>query len=69
MFQRLAKRIGSGLAAFGRVAPTLLRDLAGLAGAGLVSYGAWLVHPAAGFITGGALLLVGVVLLSAKSAG
>jgi hypothetical protein len=42
---------------------TVMRDLAGLAGAGLVAYGAWLVFPPAGFITGGVLLLAGALLL------
>ncbi len=42
----------------------ILRDLAGLAGAGLVAYGAWLLAPPAGFITGGLLLLAAALLLS-----
>ncbi len=33
-------------------------------GAALVSYGAWLIYPPAGFITGGALLLVAGILAS-----
>lgn len=44
--------------------PGLLRDLAGLGGVGLVSYGAWLIYPPAGFIVGGAMLIVGVLLLA-----
>lgn len=35
-------------------------DLIGLTGVGLVSYGAWLILPAAGFITAGVFILVGV---------
>ncbi len=46
------------------VLPVVLRDVVGLAGAGLVAYGAWLVFPPAGFITGGVLLLAGALLLS-----
>ena len=42
----------------------LLRDGGGLAGAALIAYGAWLVFPPAGFITGGVLLLAGALLLS-----
>lgn len=42
----------------------LLRDLAGLSGVGLVSYGAWLVYPPAGFIVGGSLMFVGALLLA-----
>jgi hypothetical protein len=47
-----------------------MRDFAGLAGAGLVSYGAWLVYAPAGFVVGGLLLLAGAVLhaLGAKGA-
>lgn len=62
MFKRMAR----GLAAVGRVFPVVLRDLTGLAAAGSIAYGAWLIMPAAGFITGGLLVLVGVVLISAK---
>ncbi len=40
----------------------LLVDLAGLAGAALLSYGAWLAWHPAGFMLGGALLLAGAVL-------
>jgi hypothetical protein len=39
--------------------PDLLRDLVGMAGAALVSYGAWLVYEPAGFIAGGAMLIAG----------
>lgn len=42
--------------------PTLARDVAGLAGAGLLAYGAWLIYMPAGFLTGGALLLAGAFL-------
>jgi hypothetical protein len=41
-----------------------IKDGIGLIGVGLVSYGAWLVLPAAGFITGGMFLIVGVILFS-----
>ena len=44
--------------------PSLVRDLAGLCGVGLVSYGAWLINPPAGFITAGILLIVGALLIS-----
>ncbi|CAB4167394.1 hypothetical protein UFOVP860_17 [uncultured Caudovirales phage] len=42
--------------------PVILRDLTGLAGAGLVAYGAWLIYPPAGFIVGGVLLIVAAAL-------
>jgi hypothetical protein len=41
-----------------------MRDVAGLCGVGLVSYGAWLIYPPAGFIVGGAMLIVGALLLA-----
>jgi hypothetical protein len=34
-------------------------DLLLVCGAGCLSYGAWLLHPAAGFLVAGVLLLVG----------
>ncbi|MEA3042984.1 MAG: hypothetical protein QOH47_822 [Sphingomonadales bacterium] len=39
-----------------------VRDAAGLAGAGLVAYGAWLVYAPAGFVVAGLLLLAGALL-------
>jgi hypothetical protein len=44
--------------------PGLVRDLAGLCGVGLVSYGAWMIYPPAGFIAGGFLLIVGALLIA-----
>jgi hypothetical protein len=46
--------------------PTFARDAAGLAGCGLVSYGAWLIYDPAGFIVGGLVLVVGAF-MSAKA--
>ncbi len=40
-------------------------DAAGLAGAGLIAYGAWQVYHPAGFIVGGVLLVAGAWLLAA----
>ena len=34
----------------------VFRDTLGIAGAGLMAYGAWLVFPPAGFLVGGAVL-------------
>ncbi len=56
--------ISRGLRALAAAVPTVIRDLAGLAGVGLISYGAWLIYAPAGFITAGALLLVGAVLMA-----
>lgn len=61
-------RIGSALAPVFRGLPVVIRDLSGLAAVGLIAYGAWLIAPAAGFITAGVLLLAGVILVSIKSA-
>lgn len=47
--------------------PEALADLAGIAGAGLVSYGAALVYHPAGFIAGGALLVAGAWLSARHS--
>jgi hypothetical protein len=57
------------LKAITRALPGTMLDAAGIAGAGLIAYGAWLIYPPAGFITGGALILAGVLRLSTKIAG
>lgn len=67
MFKQIAAVSGAGLRAFGRAVPTIIRDLVGLAAVALIAYGAWLIMPAAGFITGGSLLLLGVYLVSAQA--
>nr|WP_294549941.1 hypothetical protein [uncultured Rhodopila sp.] len=36
-----------------------LTDLAGIAGAGLVSWGVWQIYPPAGYVAGGILLMAG----------
>lgn len=43
---------------------SILTDFIGLIGVGLVSYGAWLVLPAAGFITAGLFIIVGTIVNS-----
>ena len=58
MINQLAAAVGT----VARMVPGLVRDLAGLCGVGLVSYGAWLIYPPAGFIVGGSLLIVGALL-------
>jgi hypothetical protein len=42
----------------------LVIDLVGLAGAALISFGAWRIYEPAGYIVAGVLLVAGVVLLS-----
>ena len=64
MFKKIGSGLGVGARAFGRALPTIARDVAGLCAVGFISYGAWLVMPAAGFITGGVLVLAGVVAIS-----
>lgn len=44
--------------------PIVLRDLAGLAGAGVIAYGAWSIYPPAGWIAGGILMLAASLLLA-----
>jgi len=44
--------------------PAMARDLVGIAGAGLISYGAWLAYPPAGFVIGGALMVMAAVLMA-----
>lgn len=55
--------------AISRVFPSVMTDVVGLSGAASVSYGAWLILPAAGFITGGVLLMAGAILSNVKPAG
>lgn len=52
---------------FRRGIVALAPEVFALAGAGVISYGAWLVYQPAGFIVGGAFLLV-IGIGSAKSA-
>lgn len=67
MFNRVAANARSMVIAVARVAPVLFRDAAGIAATGLISYGAWLIYPPAGFISAGVLILAGVILLSARA--
>jgi hypothetical protein len=62
----MMKKIAIALTAVGAGIPVVLRDVVGLTGLGLISYGAWMITPPAGYITAGVLMLVGVILISAK---
>jgi hypothetical protein len=42
----------------------ILPDLLLLSGAGLLSYGSWLIYPPAGFVVGGILVLIQGVMMS-----
>jgi hypothetical protein len=44
--------------------PGILRDLAGIAGAGSIAFGAWQIYAPAGLIVGGALVLTAVYFLA-----
>jgi hypothetical protein len=55
--------------AAGMVVGALWRALPGLAGLGLVSYGAWLAWPPAGFLTAGVLVLADQVADRVAGAG
>ena len=59
---QLAKRVAASV-------PELACDLAGLAGAGSVTYGAWQVYPPAGWIVGGIFGLVMAWLVARARAG
>lgn len=39
------------------VSPAAIREVGGIAGVGLLSYGAWLHYPPLGFIAAGAILV------------
>ena len=59
MHHRFARALGRGWGRAIRALPGLLRDAAGLCGAGATAYGAWQVYAPAGFIVGGGLLVAG----------
>ena len=63
----MMKPLAVALRTIAGAVPGLARDLAGLCGVGLVSYGAWLIYTPAGFITAGILLIVGALLISLGS--
>ena len=60
----MIKLLAAAVRTVATLVPGLVRDLAGLCGVGLVSYGAWMIYPPAGFIAGGFLLILGALLLA-----
>ncbi len=58
-FRTVPGRLRNVRRAIGAVLPDLLRDVAGIAGAAAISYGAWQVYRPAGWIVGGALAVAG----------
>lgn len=67
MFGNVGKGFVLALQAFVALLPSLIRDSAGLASVASIAYGASLLHPAAGYIVGGTLVLAGVLLASSQS--
>lgn len=49
-----------------KVLPVLACDLIGLSGAGLLTYGMWLIYEPAGFLTAGTLLMTAACLLARR---
>jgi hypothetical protein len=49
-----------------KATPHAVCDLAGFSGAALISYGAWLIYPPAGFIVGGLLLMAFAMLVGRR---
>lgn len=66
--QQIAARAARGLRGLGKTAADWSPDALMAAGAGGISYGAWLVYEPAGFIVGGVLLLIAGVLAARKVA-
>jgi hypothetical protein len=60
----MMKLLASAVRTIAMAVPSLVRDLAGLCGVGLISYGAWLIYTPAGFITAGIMLIVGALLIA-----
>jgi len=58
------KLLAAAVRTIAGVMPGLVRDLAGLCGVGLVSYGAWMIYPPTGFIVAGILLIVGTLMIA-----
>ena len=56
--------LATAVRAIAAAVPGIVRDLAGLCGVGLVSYGAWMIYPPAGFIVAGILLIIGALMIA-----
>ena len=63
----MMKLLATAVRTIAGAVPGLFRDLAGLCGVGLISYGAWLIYPPAGFVVGGLLLILGALLIALGS--
>jgi|GEM_PF-562351 len=60
----MMKLLAAAVRTIAGAVPGLVRDITGLGGVGLVSYGAWMIYPPAGFITAGILLIVGTLMIA-----
>lgn len=49
-----------------RTVPAIVRDIAGLAGAGSITWGCYLLHPALGYIVAGMILLAGAIVSAVR---
>lgn len=65
-WQQRALRANLALTEFGRKIPHALCDLAGYAGAGLITYGCYVYAAALGFVVGGALLIAAAMLIGRR---
>ena len=59
-------RLLKALASAARLAPHVIADGVGFAGAGAIAYGAWLIYVLAGFLVGGVLLMALSILIGRK---
>lgn len=57
----MTKHLAVALRAVAAATPDVLWTVAGLVAAALIAYGAWLIYEPAGYITGGVLILLGVI--------
>lgn len=62
------QQLAAGLQRARELAVPLVPDALMVAGAFAIAYGAWLVHPAAGFVVGGGLSLTAGVLAARLAA-
>lgn len=68
MFKSIAAACARGASVAIRGIPDLVRDAVGLSAVGLIAYGAWLIYEPAGYIVGGLLVLIGVIMNSGSKA-
>lgn len=48
-------------------AATVIRDVAGILGAGLIVYGVWLIYQPAAFLVSGSMLMLAAWLIASRS--